>query len=163
MSVIRGQVERGTKLTFDPLAGGERIETVAAPSNGQFAIRLRGGTYRVKVGEVARWDIEVPSDQGDYELEQVIIRTHRERVDVVAELGLATRGYVEERLAKLTYVHRQDVPADLWEIRHDLGKFPSVEIVDSANQVVHGDIEHVNQNKVVVRFTHKFSGRAFLN
>jgi hypothetical protein len=161
--VIRGQVERGAKLIFDPLAGGERIQTVAAPSDGRFAIRLSEGAYRVKVGEVARWDLEVPPDRGEYELEQVITRTHRERVDVVAELGLATRDYVEGRLARLTYVHRQDVPADVWEIRHDLGKFPSVEIVDSANQVVHGDLEHVSPNKVVARFSHKFSGRAFLN
>jgi hypothetical protein len=163
MSVIRGQVDRGAKLVFDPLAGGERIETIAAPSDGRFAIRLSGGAYRVKVGEAPRWDLEVPPDRGDYELEQVITKTHRERVDVVAELRLATRDYVEERLARLTYVHRQDVPSDVWEIRHDLGKFPSVEIVDSANQVVHGDIQHVNQNKVVARFTHKFSGRAYLN
>ena len=62
-----------------------------------------------------------------------------------------------------TYVHYQRVQSDVWEIQHDLDKYPSVFIVDSANSAVVGDIHYVDANKVVVTFSAPFSGKAFCN
>ncbi len=62
-----------------------------------------------------------------------------------------------------TYVHYQNVQNDTWEIQHNLDKYPSVTVVDSANNIVIGDIRYIDANNVVVTFTVPFSGKAFCN
>lgn len=62
-----------------------------------------------------------------------------------------------------TYVHTQSVAATLWEIQHNLNKYPSCTVVDSAGTVVVGEIEYVSKQLIRLRFTAPFSGRAFLN
>lgn len=62
-----------------------------------------------------------------------------------------------------TYVHYQNVQSDTWEIQHNLDKYPSITVVDSANNIVVGDIRYVDTNNVVVTFTAPFSGKAFCN
>lgn len=57
----------------------------------------------------------------------------------------------------------QDTPSDTWIIDHNLGKDPSVTVVDSAGNVVEGDCEYVNTNKVILSFSNAFSGKAYLN
>lgn len=46
---------------------------------------------------------------------------------------------------------------------HDINKFPSVTIVDSANNVVFGDVEYIDSNSLKVKFTAAFAGQAYLN
>lgn len=62
-----------------------------------------------------------------------------------------------------TYVHYQNVQSGTWEIQHNLNKYPSVTVVDSANNVVIGDIYYVDINNAIVTFTAPFSGKAFCN
>lgn len=62
-----------------------------------------------------------------------------------------------------TYVHKQTVASNQWLIKHDLGKFPSVSVVDSANSIVIGDVTYIDNNNVVVKFNGMFSGKAYLN
>jgi len=62
-----------------------------------------------------------------------------------------------------TYVHEQDVPSDTWEVEHNMDKFPSVSIIDSSGRLVIGEVEYVNENKVIVEFTAGFAGKAYLN
>ena len=62
-----------------------------------------------------------------------------------------------------TFIHIQSVASNIWTIQHDLNKFPSVTVVDSANNIVYGNVKHMNSNRVVVVFTSAFSGKAFCN
>lgn len=62
-----------------------------------------------------------------------------------------------------TYVHEQSLPLALWTIEHNLGRFPSVTIVDSANDVVIGEIHYLSENAVELLFSGAFSGKAYLN
>lgn len=62
-----------------------------------------------------------------------------------------------------TYVHTQTTPAAIWTIQHDLDKFPAVDVVDSASNVVIGEIHYDNENRVTITFVAAFSGKAFLN
>ncbi len=62
-----------------------------------------------------------------------------------------------------TYIHTQDVPLAVWVINHNLGKFPSVTIVDSQNQVVVGDVTYNSSNTITLSFTSAFAGYAYLN
>ena len=60
-------------------------------------------------------------------------------------------------------VYRQNTPQSEWNINHDLDKFPSVTIVDSANEVVIGEVQYIDENNLTIKFSGAFSGKAFLN
>jgi len=66
-----------------------------------------------------------------------------------------------------TFVFTQGVPAVTWTIQHNLGKFPSVSVVDTANtvngQVYYGDVKYIDSNNLTVTFASQFSGKAYLN
>jgi hypothetical protein len=55
------------------------------------------------------------------------------------------------------------VSSSTWNITHNLNKYPSVSIVDASNAEVIGEVEHVNPNSLIVKFSAPFSGKAFLN
>lgn len=63
----------------------------------------------------------------------------------------------------LNYVHYQSTPSEKWLINHNLGKYPSVSIVNSAGSVVVGDVVILDENNVEVSFSGSFSGRAYIN
>lgn len=64
---------------------------------------------------------------------------------------------------KYAHIHTQDVPSAQWTITHNLGKFPSVTIVDSTNSEVIGEVSFTSNNQVVLSFSGAFSGKAYLN
>jgi hypothetical protein len=57
----------------------------------------------------------------------------------------------------------QGVPATTWDITHNLNKFPSITVVDTANTTVIGSYEYINKNRVILSFSDPFAGKAFLN
>ena len=62
-----------------------------------------------------------------------------------------------------TFVFTQGVPSTTWNITHNLGKFPSVSVVDTADQLMYGNTEYFNQNSLTITFSAPFSGKAYLN
>ena len=62
-----------------------------------------------------------------------------------------------------TYIHSQDSASDTWDVTHGLNKKPSVTVVDSAETVVLGDVEYVDNNEVKIYFDSQFSGKAYFN
>jgi hypothetical protein len=64
---------------------------------------------------------------------------------------------------KFSHIHNQTVSSSTWSITHNLNKYPSVSIVDSSNEEVIGEVEHINSNSLTVKFSAPFSGKAFLN
>lgn len=65
--------------------------------------------------------------------------------------------------ANETFVHVQDAPAAVWSVQHDLGRWPSVTIVDSAGNNVFGAVKYHSEDLVEISFSAAFSGRAYLN
>jgi len=61
------------------------------------------------------------------------------------------------------YVHVQNNPSATWTASHNLGKKPSVIVVDSADEVVYGEIEYIDDNTVTLTFVGAFSGKAYFN
>jgi hypothetical protein len=61
------------------------------------------------------------------------------------------------------YRHTQSVPMTHWFINHQLGKFPSVTVHDSANETILGDVEYIDINTLNVVFGSPFSGEAYIN
>lgn len=62
-----------------------------------------------------------------------------------------------------TYVHTQLSPATVWVVNHGLNGYPSVTIVDSADSVVEGSVDYIDQNNIRLTFIGAFSGRAFFS
>lgn len=61
------------------------------------------------------------------------------------------------------FTYTQAVPSRVWTINHNLDKKPSVSVVDSADTVVVGNVEYVDDNNLVITFENIFSGKAYLN
>lgn len=62
-----------------------------------------------------------------------------------------------------TYVYTKSVAEAVWDINHNLGKFPSVVILDSSDDEVEGDVRYINPNRITITFSAAFAGRALLN
>lgn len=61
------------------------------------------------------------------------------------------------------YVHDQQVASTTWVVNHNMNKYPSVNVVDTANDEVTGDVRYNTLNQITITFTAAFSGKAYLN
>lgn len=64
---------------------------------------------------------------------------------------------------KTSYIHEAKSESNQWTIIHNMGRFPSVTLVDSTNTVIYGVVRYENENKIIVNFSAAISGKAFLN
>ena len=62
-----------------------------------------------------------------------------------------------------TFIFNQGVAATTWNVNHNLGKFPSVTVIDTANTVVNGEYEYIDNNNITLKFSAAFAGKAYLN
>tara|TARA_R100001463_G_scaffold20709_1_gene50241 strand:- start:240 stop:485 length:246 start_codon:yes stop_codon:yes gene_type:complete len=61
------------------------------------------------------------------------------------------------------YVHTQGSPAAQWVVTHSLNKKCAVTVINSANEVVIGQVTYNSDNQVTLDFEGSFSGKAFFN
>jgi hypothetical protein len=81
---------------------------------------------------------------------------------VVTVSGEGPRGATTAALDHLAF--NQNTPSSLWTIQHNLGKFPSVTVFDSAKTQIEGDVTHINNNELTINFgAGSFAGVAYLN
>lgn len=62
-----------------------------------------------------------------------------------------------------TFVYTQQTASNTWDINHDLNKFPSVIVVDSAGTLVQGEITYTDSNNISINFSSAISGKVYLN
>jgi hypothetical protein len=86
---------------------------------------------------------------------EVVSKTQQPTVDIVITGGIVG--------TDKNFVYPQSSASDTWEITHNLGKFPSVSVVDSAGSKVIGEVTYNSINKVTLTFSAAFSGNAYLN
>lgn len=80
-----------------------------------------------------------------------------------ADNTIAITPYTLNKLAN-TYTHEQAVASDIWVIKHNLNKYPSIYVVDSAGAVqIPNNIIIDNENQITVQFISAFAGKAYLN
>lgn len=65
--------------------------------------------------------------------------------------------------ADLSYIHTQGIASDTWSVNHNLGKYPSVSIVDSSGNSVIGEIQYTSVNALTIKFIGAFTGYAYCN
>lgn len=61
------------------------------------------------------------------------------------------------------FVYVQATSSNIWEITHNLNKYPAVTVVDSGGSVVIGEIVYIDENNVRITFVSAFSGKAYFN
>ena len=77
--------------------------------------------------------------------------------------GVVLTGNKTSEELKLAFVYTQGEASATWVIDHELDKYPSVTVVDSANTVVVGHVTYIDRNQLIVRFNGTFKGKAYLN
>jgi hypothetical protein len=70
--------------------------------------------------------------------------------------------YLEEVKDK-HYVYNQAVASQTWNVNHNLNKYPSVTVVDSAGTMVIGEVNYVDKDNLIIKFSAGFSGTVYLN
>lgn len=63
----------------------------------------------------------------------------------------------------VTFDFTQGVPATVWNIEHNLDKYPSVTVVNESKEVVIGSTVYIDKDNITITFSAAFSGYAYLN
>lgn len=62
-----------------------------------------------------------------------------------------------------TYTYEQSAVSDEWTIEHNMGKYPSVTVVDSAGNEIIAEVQYIDKNNLVIYMASPFKGTAYLN
>ena len=84
------------------------------------------------------------------------------RVEGEGVIDAVTTGNLVTITSK-TYIHEQGVSSDSWEINHNLNKYPSVTVVDTAGTVFTAQVDYNDKNTCTVRINGATKGKAYLN
>ena len=74
-------------------------------------------------------------------------------------IGVSTIDIKSDR----NFVHVQNTDASEWVITHNMGKYPSVNVIDSDGHTALVDIEQISINQLKIISSIPFSGIAYLN
>ncbi|GIW61146.1 MAG: hypothetical protein KatS3mg087_2212 [Patescibacteria group bacterium] len=61
------------------------------------------------------------------------------------------------------FVYAQISPDTVWDITHGMGKYPSVQVVDSSSNVILPDIQFIDPNNIRLTFNTPTTGTVYLN
>jgi hypothetical protein len=100
--------------------------------------------------------------KGRWRSRRVVLRKFSSKLPAQATIPTTVPVVVDSGGDK-NYVYSQLSPASVWTIVHNLGKHPSVTVVDSGGSWVIGDVSYPALEMVVVSFGYGFSGTAYLN
>ena len=103
-----------------------------------------------------------PSSEGCIPSVPTYIDQYTGKIRIVTSVNGKT-GDVIVSSSDSTYIHNQTTASATWTITHNLEKYPSVTVVDSAGSVVIGDVQYISKNQIVLTFQGSFSGTAYLN
>jgi hypothetical protein len=81
---------------------------------------------------------------------------------ILSSTGTGTE-WIDVPESDKTYVYVQSVPSVLWNINHNLNKFPSVSVVNINNVLLYGEVTYVDSNNITIAFSAGFSGKAYMN
>ena len=77
--------------------------------------------------------------------------------------SVSVTGVIASTSGDKSFTYTQGSSSATWNITHNLNKRPSVTVVDSAENVVIGEVRYINDNEVRLTFASGFSGKAYFN
>jgi len=151
-TVLLSKIGAGGKdiKNFLPLFAGKDIILAQSNDVNNF------GTY--KVGSIADWS-------GDISFLEVGLTVSAFNGVMGEDAHYIFSEFVNpsDDQGDLHFTYTQVSASGSWAITHDLGKNPSVSVVDSGGNTVIGDVVYINKNQLTINFTAQFSGKAYLN
>lgn len=129
---------------------------------GYFQSLQNEGTLRINNG-ARTTDYGVFRVQGVEELQNDILKIS---VDLLLSNGTITNGdpAVMSSSGSVDRHYKTAIMnGDVWEIEHNLGKFPSITVVDTANNVIYADVTYDDLNNVTITFASSVTGYAYFN
>lgn len=95
---------------------------------------------------------------------------HKNETDAITAiqtvLGINPQGSfasVAARLANDNYFFTQSTPSTVWNIPHNLGRYPSVSTIDSSGNLMYGAVQYTSLNTITITFGAAISGSASLS
>lgn len=109
-------------------------------------------------------DVEINVDRdlgggGTTNYERLRNKPQINSVELIGNKSLEDLGIENDK----TYLHTQSEASSEWVITHNLEKYPSVTIINSAGDEVIGEVYYNSQNQVTITFSGAFKGTATLN
>jgi hypothetical protein len=71
--------------------------------------------------------------------------------------------YIGVDASQVSYTHNQSSASSTWSISHNLNFYPTVQIFDSASNLVEGAVSHTDTNNITLTFSAAISGKAYLS
>lgn len=107
----------------------------------------------------------VSTDEGYVfgESDNHVVTINGQRSAYMEVSGLGIQGPPGEPGLDAFYQHDQMIAAAVWNIVHNLNKYPSVTVITSAGDEVVGNLTYLNSNEVRLIFSAPFAGTAYLN
>lgn len=65
--------------------------------------------------------------------------------------------------AGATYTHIQSVAASVWTVAHNLGRYPSITVVDNLGGQLYPDVRYVDADIAQITHSVPLTGRAYCN
>lgn len=119
----------------------------------------------VVIGDAAKMDVQKAVnyiESGKAELTPLTVRAEN-AAQSAAESAAAALSAAESIISDKAFVFEQGIASNMWVIEHNLNKYPSVSVVDSANNIITPEVEYIDLNNIVVRMNGATTGKAFLN
>lgn len=142
-------VKNGNEVTINASGGGSQatlIDNLNTTTPGQGALDARQGN--VLKGMIPNVVDDVTSTSTTAALS--------------ANQGYILNNLINEKQDKNFYF-TQTTASDTWIITHNLNKYPSATIIDSAGTEVVGNITYNSLNQITITFSGAFKGSATLN
>lgn len=176
---INGNQNNISSLSDEKLIGGFRVVSTITQRNDIDCCFRELGMVVLVVGEDLSFNEyilkgeDICSNEG-WELitideAEVLLKNDYSELD--AEQLIRTQEDLNKTLKKILltlendkyYVHDQSSVSSVWIISHNMDKKPSVTVVDTANTVVEGQVNYIDDNKLSIEFSAPFNGLAYLN
>lgn len=93
-------------------------------------------------------------------------RTYAQIAEAEAKKAKYYADLIEENVkvfADKNYVHEQNIAEKTWRVTHNLNKYPTVTVIDSAGNEVICNIEHIDTNNCIISMNAPFKGKAIFN
>ena len=100
-------------------------------------------------------------DLGLENLEEGLVRESVRNAEEASDEKLVTEKAVADAVD--TFVFDQAQVSDTWVIVHNLGKYPSVTVIDSAGTQFLTQVEYNSKNQLTIYMNSATTGKAYLN
>lgn len=141
----------------------DTLEGLAGEEDKLYINRTDATAYIWKDGEFAEMEGEAIEDlQNRVAANEQTLATHTQEINSNTERITTLETEVVQSADK-NFIHRQQSASDTWTVVHNLGKYPSITVVDSAGTVVTGEIVLQTTEQAVISFNGAFSGKAYCN